>query len=311
VRFAALLLALILILALPSGVLADPRTYTVEPGDSLVSIATRYNTTTAELRRLNNLADADLLRIGQVLVVVPGERVQRISNGQTFLDLANVYGMNAAQIAAANRLANPDLVAVGDELIIPPRPAGGPADAAHRQRIWAPYRSQFDGSPFDQANCGPVALGMLMAAFGEQWSTQSIRQSIIDHSGIDSYDAGSTWEDIAYAAQKRGFSTPGLFDGMGGYKQWTFEDLTARLAEGRPVMVLVRFWSLPGHEEKGWYGDHYIIILGSNANGEVAYHDPAWRSEEGAYRVMSKEQFERAWTRVSVGINHSGMTLSW
>ncbi len=310
-----LALALFLSLAAlpPLAAHADPRTYTVQPGDSLLGIATRYNTTVAELRRLNNLADADLLRIGQVLVVLPGERLHRIVNGQTLLDIASIYGVNAAQIAAANRLANPDLLAAGEELIIPPRGAGAgiPNPPINRQRVWVNYRSQFDGSPFDQANCGPVTLGMLMGAYGEQWSTMSIRKSIIEHSGIPSYDAGSTWEDIAYAAQERGFTTPGLFDGMGGYKQWSFEELMAQVADGRPVMVLVRFWSLPGHEDKAWYGDHYIIFLGTTPSGDVVYHDSAWRGEQGAYLVMSREQFERAWTRVSVGINRTAMTLGW
>ncbi|MCL4535511.1 MAG: C39 family peptidase, partial [Bacteroidetes bacterium] len=157
----------------------------------------------------------------------------------------------------------------------------------------------------------PATLGMIMSFYGEHWSTTSIRRSVVEHSGIPSYDAGSTWEDIAYAAQKRGFTTIGLFDGMGGYRRWTFDDLMQQVQQGRPVMLLVRFWSLPGHEQKAWYGDHYIIFLGTTPNGDVVYHDSAWRGDQGGYLVMSREQLDRAWTRTSIGVQYSAMALAW
>ena len=152
---------------------------------------------------------------------------------------------------------------------------------------------------------------MLMAFYGEQWTTTSIRRSVVEHSGIPGYDIGTTWEDLAYAAQKRGFDTLGLFDGMGGYKKWTFEQLAGELVQGRPVMLLVRFWSLPGHAEKEWWGDHYIIVLGTTPDGDFFYHDSAWRKGEGSYRTISRQQLERAWTRTSVNIQYSAMVLGW
>ena len=309
----ALLLLLLLALALPTAAFADPRTHIVQPGDTLANIAFRFNTTVEELRHLNGLTDADLIRVGQELIVVPGERVHRVANGQTLLDIAAIYGLNAAQIADYNRLGNPDLLGVGQELVIPPRGAGASAPDSRptRQRVWVPYRSQFDGSAYEQANCGPATLGMLMSFYGEHWTTSSIRRSIIEHSGVPSTDAGSTWEDIAYAARQRGFTTLGLFDGLGGYKKWTFADLMQQVDQGRPVMLLVRFWSLPGQGEKEWYGDHYIVFLGMTPGGEVVYHDSAWRGQQGGYMVMSREQLERAWTRTSIGVQYSAMVLVW
>lgn len=45
------------------------RTHVVTKGDTLVSIAKRYNVEVDELRRVNNIEDVRKLQIGQVLTV--------------------------------------------------------------------------------------------------------------------------------------------------------------------------------------------------------------------------------------------------
>jgi LysM repeat protein len=63
----------------PRGVSADelqleqPRTYTVGYGDTLYQIAVRFNTTVAELVRLNNLRNPTVIYRGQVLTLPGGE----------------------------------------------------------------------------------------------------------------------------------------------------------------------------------------------------------------------------------------------
>ena len=49
----------------PSGAV----TYTVQRNDNLTEIAARFGTTVAELVRLNNIADPNLIYPGQVLVI--------------------------------------------------------------------------------------------------------------------------------------------------------------------------------------------------------------------------------------------------
>ena len=50
-----------------------PVEYTVQPGDSLSRIAVRFNTTVANLQRLNNLGDTNYIYPGQVIVIVAGD----------------------------------------------------------------------------------------------------------------------------------------------------------------------------------------------------------------------------------------------
>jgi LysM repeat protein len=54
----------------PSQVAPPPvRTYVVQPGDTLHGIALQFGTTIAALQRANDLADTDVIVIGQVLVI--------------------------------------------------------------------------------------------------------------------------------------------------------------------------------------------------------------------------------------------------
>jgi hypothetical protein len=47
----------------------SPRTYTVQPGDTLSGIAAQFDTTIAELVRLNDIDDPGSIKIGQVLIL--------------------------------------------------------------------------------------------------------------------------------------------------------------------------------------------------------------------------------------------------
>lgn len=63
-----------------------PNTYTVQPGDMLGLIATRYGTTIAELVRLNGLSNPNLIYPGQVLVLKgrPPENPAIKTDGNTY-----------------------------------------------------------------------------------------------------------------------------------------------------------------------------------------------------------------------------------
>jgi len=121
------------IVVLPTPVLPTPApvrptfTYIVRPGDTLYSIARRYNTTVVELVLLNNLSSADDIRVGQPLQIpgtaptpeAPVTQVYIVQAGDTLYSLARRYGVTVADLVAANHIANPDLIYVGQRLTIP------------------------------------------------------------------------------------------------------------------------------------------------------------------------------------------------
>lgn len=115
--------------------------YTVDPGDTLFSIATRYGTTVDVLVRLNSLSDAENIVVGQVLEIplgAPGEGateapaeepvevapqppavvVHEVQEGETLYSICQSYGVDMYSVMEANDLTNANFVYVGQELII-------------------------------------------------------------------------------------------------------------------------------------------------------------------------------------------------
>lgn len=105
--------------------------YTVQPGDSVSTIAEQFGTT-AQIIREMNLLTTDALQVGQVLRVPntaaagttespapAGPYEYEVQSGDTLLSIAIQFGVSANDIVAANTLSNPNDVFVGQILIIP------------------------------------------------------------------------------------------------------------------------------------------------------------------------------------------------
>ena len=110
-------------------------TYVVQEGDTLATIAERFNIDFQTLLSLNPDIDPDLIVVGQE-IVVPGEQVgagtatavpegfsglieYRVVSGDTLLDIANRFNSSVAAIVAENGLENANDIQAGDVLQIP------------------------------------------------------------------------------------------------------------------------------------------------------------------------------------------------
>lgn len=301
---------------------AAPQFYIVEPGDTLSEIAERFDVSVSTLQRINGLASPDFLQVGQVLAlgISPARQGGQLSYtvlpGDNLTSIAQRFGVTAEDIAELNGLRNMHLILPGEMLAIPQSDSSAPSsrstDAAELGVLSVPYRTQFDGSTYEEGNCGPATLGMLLDYYGQHWSSDELRRLVNQSTGYWGLDGGADWESLVYAAESHGFRVRGLYTGPKQYRQWTIEDLMQEVEQGYPVMLLVRYQLLPGHEGQAWWGDHYIVFLGLNAAGEVVYHDSAFRGHSrGAYLTMSQATLLKAWARTSVGISNSAMVLDW
>lgn len=103
--------------------------YEVESGDTLSAIAARNGVSVAAMLELNDIADPDLIRVGQEIVIPGGEgespKVHVVVSGETLGEIARLYSASASAIARANELADTNLIRVGQRLSIPGGGAAG------------------------------------------------------------------------------------------------------------------------------------------------------------------------------------------
>ena len=97
--------------------------YTVKRGDTLYSIARKYNTTVDNLRRLNNL-NSDSLSIGQV-ILLPGvdtssdnTSIYVVNPGDTLYSIAREYNTTVEALKDLNTLTT-NILSVGQKLVVP------------------------------------------------------------------------------------------------------------------------------------------------------------------------------------------------
>ena len=98
----------------------DNNVYIVKAGDSLYSIAKKYNTTVLELKNINNLV-SDNLKIGQKIILPittnNSNNYYIVKGGDTLYSIARKYNMSVQELMSINNLTTDNLY-VGQKLYL-------------------------------------------------------------------------------------------------------------------------------------------------------------------------------------------------
>lgn len=121
----------------------QPQTHTIQPGESLQSIADLYGLPMQELAVRNGIANPNTIFVGQELLIREAEAVAPVAEsvptaesaqadanpgsgtihivaaGETLFRIATNYGVTLADIQSANGITDPTLIYAGQEIIIP------------------------------------------------------------------------------------------------------------------------------------------------------------------------------------------------
>ena len=100
-------------------------TYTVKAGDTLWSIARRFNTTVEDLMKYNNLS-SDIITVGTVLTIPmtnnsstnTSSTMYVVKAGDTLWNIARRYNTTVENLMIMNNLNN-DLITIGQRLMVP------------------------------------------------------------------------------------------------------------------------------------------------------------------------------------------------
>ena len=108
---------------------SDTVIYTVKSGDTLSTVAERYNVSVTKLKRANRLT-SNMLRVGDRLEIPSADRVERnvkpapetrvhvVRSGDTLSEIGERYGVSVSKLRSANGLRGNNL-RIGQRLVIP------------------------------------------------------------------------------------------------------------------------------------------------------------------------------------------------
>ncbi len=105
--------------------------HVVGPGETLGGIARQYGTSSRVIAGANDIANANIVRIGTRLTIpagsgasAPATRSHTVARGETLGSIAGRFGVSVGSIVSANSISNPNVVRVGQALTIPAAGSG-------------------------------------------------------------------------------------------------------------------------------------------------------------------------------------------
>lgn len=97
--------------------------YTVKNGDTLYSIAREFGVTIAELERFNGLPDANLITVGQDVLIPVSGSIHTVTAGESLYSIASHYSVPLDSVINANPDIRPPYTIYPEQIIRIPEPS--------------------------------------------------------------------------------------------------------------------------------------------------------------------------------------------
>lgn len=111
-------------------------TYTVESGDTISTIAEKFDISVNTLLWANDLSVRSVLKPGDELTILPVTGVAHtVKSGDTLSSIANTYGVDSESIISYNKLASANDLVIGEALIVPDGEVRAPAPVSRSTAI--------------------------------------------------------------------------------------------------------------------------------------------------------------------------------
>lgn len=154
--------------------------YTVEEGDTIASIAAKFDISSNTILWANGLSSSNTLKVGDHLTILPVTGVlHTVKSGDTVLAVANKYDADAKELVEFNGLSDSSKLSIGQKLIVPDgyiAPASTPTISNQRRIAETP------------SSDGPTPAPSASSGSGFVWptTTKHISQYFRwGHTGID------------------------------------------------------------------------------------------------------------------------------
>lgn len=99
---------------------AKPFIYTVEDGDTIAGIASKFDISTNTVLWANGLSGRDVIKVGDHLTILPTTGVlHKVASGETVIEIANEYNAKSTDVIAYNNLGENASLSIGQKLVIP------------------------------------------------------------------------------------------------------------------------------------------------------------------------------------------------
>lgn len=136
--------------------LTDYAVHTVESGETLSVIASRYGVGVETIKWENGVSNANTLRVGQKLLVPPVDGISyEVSSTDTLAKIAEKYEISADAIIAQNGLKS-DVIAKGQDLFLPDAKPINPPSTIVAGNYIAPSVSRGNASAATPSSSAPA-----------------------------------------------------------------------------------------------------------------------------------------------------------